>query len=321
MPVNGTTLNPLLSPACFVSACLLVTCAPPAALAETVTLEALKDNTLIETALGDLSLGASFALFVGRVGSSGDGTIRRAALAFDIASAVPVGSTITAATLKLYLMQSNNGLQNIKLYRMAADWGEGTSSFGGGSGAPATPNDATWLHRFYPAVLWNQPGGDYDAALLASTNVSGIGFYTWSGPILASAVQYWVSVPESNFGFCIKGNETQMQTVKKFASREWDSIIPPTPPEVLAQRPKLTITYTPPVKTSPADLNEDGQVDGVDLAILLALWGPCPPSLPGPPAGPRGGSTDSAIASCFADLNGDGIINGVDLAMLLADWG
>ncbi len=50
--------------------------------------------------------------------------------------------------------------------------------------------------------------------------------------------------------------------------------------------------------TTPADLNEDGVVNGSDLAILLAGWG-----------GP------------FGDVNGDGITNGQDLAALLASWG
>jgi streptogramin lyase len=49
---------------------------------------------------------------------------------------------------------------------------------------------------------------------------------------------------------------------------------------------------------SPADLNGDGVVDGLDLGSLLAQWG-----------------TASA-----ADLNGDGVVNGLDLGMLLASW-
>jgi Dockerin type I domain len=54
---------------------------------------------------------------------------------------------------------------------------------------------------------------------------------------------------------------------------------------------------------NPADLSADGTVNGIDLAILLAYWGPClnPP--------------------CGSDLNGDGVTNGLDLAMLLAAWG
>ena len=49
------------------------------------------------------------------------------------------------------------------------------------------------------------------------------------------------------------------------------------------------------------DLNGDGSVNGADLGILLAAWGPC-----------RG---------CAADLNDDGIVGGADLGLLLAAWG
>ena len=51
-----------------------------------------------------------------------------------------------------------------------------------------------------------------------------------------------------------------------------------------------------------ADLNGDGVVNGADLAIMLAAWGPCG-------------------MSCPADLNGDNVVNGSDLAILLAAWG
>lgn len=51
------------------------------------------------------------------------------------------------------------------------------------------------------------------------------------------------------------------------------------------------------------DLDGDGRVNGVDLAILLQQWGPCPPK-----------------GACIADLDGDGIVNGADLAVILANW-
>ena len=51
------------------------------------------------------------------------------------------------------------------------------------------------------------------------------------------------------------------------------------------------------------DTNDDRQVDGVDLALILARWG-----LPASSA-PR------------ADCNYDGIINGSDLAIVLGGWG
>lgn len=51
-----------------------------------------------------------------------------------------------------------------------------------------------------------------------------------------------------------------------------------------------------------ADLNDDGVVNGKDLAMLLANWGEC-------------------VGPCRPDLNLDGFVNGADLALLLAVWG
>lgn len=56
---------------------------------------------------------------------------------------------------------------------------------------------------------------------------------------------------------------------------------------------------------SPADLDLDGDVDILDLLILLAAFGPCPV----PPA------------PCPADIDGDGAVGIVDLLMLLSDFG
>jgi Right handed beta helix region len=59
------------------------------------------------------------------------------------------------------------------------------------------------------------------------------------------------------------------------------------------------------VEAAAPDLNGDGVVNGLDLAVLLAAWGRCP----APPA------------ACPADLDASGGVNGLDLAMLLASWG
>lgn len=48
-----------------------------------------------------------------------------------------------------------------------------------------------------------------------------------------------------------------------------------------------------------ADANWDGQVDGLDLAVVLSAWGTDQPA---------------------ADLNDDGTIDGLDLAVILANW-
>ena len=50
------------------------------------------------------------------------------------------------------------------------------------------------------------------------------------------------------------------------------------------------------------DINHDATVDGVDLGLLLAAWGPCG-------------------APCASDMNNSGAVDGVDLGILLVGWG
>jgi hypothetical protein len=61
---------------------LVFTGAHPAA-SEVVTLTAVRDNTLIESATGSLSNGAGTLLFTGRTAQS-SGAVRRGILAFDV---------------------------------------------------------------------------------------------------------------------------------------------------------------------------------------------------------------------------------------------
>jgi hypothetical protein len=60
----------------------------------------------------------------------------------------------------------------------------------------------------------------------------------------------------------------------------------------------MTVSCTPSAPPCPADLNDDGVVDGADLASLLGNWG-----LPG------------------GDLDGNNTTDGADLASLLGSWG
>jgi subtilisin family serine protease len=55
------------------------------------------------------------------------------------------------------------------------------------------------------------------------------------------------------------------------------------------------------------DLDGNLVVDGMDLATLLAAWGPCAPL--------------SEARPCVCDLSGDGKVDAEDLASLLAAWG
>ncbi|MEY2716445.1 MAG: Dockerin type domain, partial [Planctomycetota bacterium] len=51
----------------------------------------------------------------------------------------------------------------------------------------------------------------------------------------------------------------------------------------------------------PADFDQNGNVDGADLTLLLQSWGPC--------------------SNCAADINQNGAVDGADLTVLLQSWG
>jgi hypothetical protein len=200
-----------------------------------------KDNTLYEydPAEGDHSNGAGFHFFAGE---NGMGELRRGVLAFDLAGTIPAGSTITAVSLTMNMSMTPTGARTVELHKLLADWGEGTSHapIGEGDGAPATPNDATWRHRFFDNVFWTTQGGDFSVTVSASQSVGGIGQYTWNSAQMVADVQSWVNNSASNFGWLVLGNETAIATAKRFDTRE--SASPPT----------LTIEFIPGPRVAPS---------------------------------------------------------------------
>jgi hypothetical protein len=204
-----------------------------------------KDNTLYEydPAEGDHSNGAGFHFFAGE---NGESEIRRGVLAFDIAGTIPPGSTITGVSLSMNMSMTPTGAVTVELHKLLADWGEGTSHapMGEGDGAPATPNDATWRHRFFDTIFWTTQGGDFSATVSASQSVDGTGHYTWSSAQMIADVQSWLDNPANNFGWLVLGDETEAATAKRFDTRE--SASPPIltiefiPPRVFHQRPRPT---------------------------------------------------------------------------------
>jgi len=231
--------------------------AGPAA-ADIVSLQASKDNSLYSES-GSLSNGAGNYFFAGRTNS---GNTRRGLIAFDVAAAIPAGSTITQVTLTLYMSQSQAGLETVALHRVLTDWGEGTSAAGGqeGGGGSAADGDATWLYTFYNSTnpptspAWASPGGDYFVFLSASKAIGTTGSYTWASTLaLLVDVQGWVDNPSTNFGWILIGNEGQTQTTKRFNSRSNGNT---------STRPVLTITFTPPASTGACCL-----IDGTCLIL------------------------------------------------------
>jgi len=232
-----SSIGRLIRPVSLIVLATLI--AVPHASADTVTLQASKDNTLFQSDTGALSNGAGIYIFAGMTDAF---EARRAVLAFDLSS-IPAGSTVTGVTLRLNMSRTRAGNETVALHRLLADWGEGTSdgTQQEGQGAPSTPGDATWIHRFFSATLWATPGGDFVSTPSASAVVgSQTGPYTWSSPGLVADVQSWLNNPGSNYGWLIKGNETVQRTAKRFDSRQNSTV---------SVRPQLTIVFDPPADT------------------------------------------------------------------------
>jgi spore coat protein A len=209
---------------------------PLPAVGDLVTLQPIKDNTLYEDASGSLSNGKGLRLFAGNTGDQG---VRRAVMAFDVAGSVPPGSSIDAVTLTLEMNRSQRaGAEVFTLHRLLSDWGEGTSVASGqeGGGGTATTGDATWLHSFYPSSFWATAGGDFAASASSSLTVDRKGSYTWgSSAAMVADVQAWLDDPSSDFGWILIGNESAIETAKRFDSRESGTT---------TDRPTLQVTFT-----------------------------------------------------------------------------
>jgi hypothetical protein len=200
-----------------------------------INLTPSKDNTLYEydPADGDRSNGAGFHFFAGETAM---GELRRGVLAFDIAGHIPAGSTILAVTLSMNMSRTAlDTARTVELHKLLADWGEGTSHAPGeeGDGAPATPNDATWRHRFFDTIFWTNQGGDFSTTVSASQSVGPIGQYAWTSAQMVADVQSWLDNPGTNFGWLVLGDESTIATAKRFDSRG------------SASPPMLTIQYIP----------------------------------------------------------------------------
>jgi hypothetical protein len=274
---------------CCAAALLLTPFAP----ADQVIIEPAKDNTLYEDSNGALSNGAGEYFFAGKTGANAGFRLHRGLIAFDIAANVPAGATIDSVTLTLHLATGapGSGDQPAALHRGLADWGEGASNAGspGGFGAPASPDDATWLHTFFDSSFWASAGGDFDPSASATTLIGTRRiFYTWESPEMAADVQSWLDSPSGNFGWTLLGNEAEDLTARRYESRENSDA---------SLRPTLTIDFTPGSSCNPCDMNCDGTVDANDIEFFIDLLfngaTPCDP--------------------CTGDVNGDGFIDAGDI--------
>jgi hypothetical protein len=197
--------------------------------AGTVSLEPVRDVTLIESTDGSTADGQGPHFRTGRT-NQGSLSIRRGLIAFDVAGALPHSASIVRVTLILHMSGSNVSPDLVSLHRVVDDWGEGGALSSGGSGVPAAPGDSTWLHRFHnPAVpadspAWNDPGGDFVRDESAATTVGEPGYYAWSSPRMTEDVRSWLHPSSIDHGWMVIGDESAGGSVKRFDSGENDDL-------------------------------------------------------------------------------------------------
>jgi hypothetical protein len=223
--------------------------------ADVVTLTPVADTTLIgeEGARSNNSGGMAFA----NAGTTQNYTTNRGLFRFDLAAAVPRGSTVATAEFIVEVIGiPKDGLSAAPfgLHRLLQPWGEGdklADPLHPGLGAPATPGEATWNDRFaYTTNRWTAPGGaagiDFVALRSAEATVYGLedSPYTFgSSPALVSDVQAWVDDPDHNFGWILACETEAINfTARRFGSRE-----DPNRP------PLLRIEFVPPPRIMRVD--------------------------------------------------------------------
>ncbi|HYC78029.1 MAG TPA: DNRLRE domain-containing protein, partial [Planctomycetota bacterium] len=219
--------------------------------AQAISSTPVADATLFESASGALADGAGPHLYVGRTNSAGGSGARRALLRFDVAGAVPAGTTPIAATLALVNSAVNGNPTVVSLHRVLTPWSEGPSNAGspGGGGAPSVPGDVTWTQAVRPTAPWATPGGDYDPAPSASFAVVGPGTYVVpSSAALVADLRARVDDPSTDYGWLLRTDETPGIAVR-FDSRE-----------NLGFEPVLEIVVAPSIPAS-------ASVDGLGCAL------------------------------------------------------
>ncbi len=159
----------------------------------------------------------------------------------------------------------------------------------------------------------HRSGRSFSVPVPAGATVSGIGFkdidYHSGDPFAATD---WTSAVSNgavtwtggDYAVSANGNALRFATLYNFwftanvAPAAADATIALFRPDAAGPSSVSAAVQGPAAPANPADLNDDGAVDGADLGMLLGAWG-------------TGGG----------DVDGNGTTDGADLGMLLGAWG
>ncbi len=171
-------------------------------------------------------------------------------LRFDL-SDIPAGATIDSAVLGVYNSYSDG--YDMPIYRVKKDWYEGEGNYW-----DLYPTSAAGVTYLYPdksntAITWGAEGllagTDYDSTAAGTIHFGGSAPAMRSSTELAALVQGWVDGDYANFGILVamtpSGNSL-------YGIANW---IPTSENAVVANRPRLTVTYS---DSSPPDPSVPG---------------------------------------------------------------
>src|SRR5262249_510298 len=172
---------------------------------QTALLAPVADTSLFEAA-PDNNLGGLEEL---PAGTTDDGVVSRLLLKFDFGGQVPIGATITQATLFVTVVRTPLFEEDstFPLHRFLRDSRAGTKRRDP-EGEPASGGEATGNARLHPATLWGTPGGqagtDFFAEPSSEVFMAGFDTYVFASARLLADVQSWVDEPAGNFGWMLK---------------------------------------------------------------------------------------------------------------------
>ena len=254
--------------------------------ADTVILVPVADATLIEAAPSNSLGGANWIT----AGTTQNYTRNRALMRFDITNAIPRGSRITLASMRISCTRNpplgeHPPDSTFTFRRMFRDWGEGSNGSGEespGLGNPAQDGDATWFQPFFGTTnFWTTPGGaegiDFSSTSSSSAFVGLMGNDYQIEPTLEliADVQFWLDHPESNFGLLMKTESEGIHfTARRFGSREVADL--DIAPELIVDFSPAPTKFPLTVDVQPQNggsvaLNPPQPGDGYDAGTIVTL--------------------------------------------------
>ncbi len=149
-------------------------------------------------------------------------------ISFDLRD-IPPNAPITSATMSLWRQYGANTAMTIEAHRVTRSWQEGT-------GLTQCTGGATW-YESQAGQNWTTQGGDIDAAVAGSVNITAgtasvFDTYTVTGP-----VQSWVNGSSPNYGVLLRASNESLLAGNSVVYATDDYTASPT------LRPRLTVAY------------------------------------------------------------------------------